>query len=160
MASPIEALLEVANVKRVGSSLDYGAIDVTTLNVTLGLYQRLGIEAAVLRVVDMDTQYTVRFNPDSAQAGMLEIWDTIKDGKLFLFFDKYQLVVLIEKTLETKFLIFTRVTYRAYMSTPFTPILISDSEKDLSKTLGWVERRVQKCSETFPSLMTNEKVAL
>lgn len=157
MGSPIQALLEVANVNRSGELLDYGAEDAMVLNLTLGLYQKEGIEAAVLRVIDMDTQHPVRFDPDSGRAGMLDVWDSIKDGKLFLFFDEYELVALIEKAIETKFLIFTSVSYKAYMATPLTPILTSEPEKSLSKALGWVERRVHKCSEVFPGLIANGK---
>lgn len=158
MSSPIEALLEVANVKRSGEPIDFGAVDITTLNLALGTYKNIGIEAAVLRVIDMDTQHPVRFDSDNSRASMLNIWESAKDGKVFLFFDKYELVALIERTMDTKFLMFNSVSYKVYLSTPLTPILISDPEKNLLDSLVWVEQRVKKCFEVFPELIASEKL--
>lgn len=158
MSSPIRALLEVANVKRSGDPVDFRVSDAMMVNVTLGIYQREGIEAAVLRIIDMDTQHPIRFNPDNGMGGVLEILDSMNDGKLFLYFDKYELVALVEVTFETRFFILHRPMYKAYMATPHTPILESELEKDLSKALGWVERRVQKCDEIFPKLTAGAKV--
>lgn len=59
--------------------------DSMVMNNTLGLYQKEGISAAVLRVVDMNTQYPVRFDPDGGRSGMLDILESIQDGKLFLY---------------------------------------------------------------------------
>lgn len=152
MSSPIRALLEVANIKQSGELIGYQLTDAIMTNIGLGLYQKEGINSALLRVVDIDTQHPIRFDPEGSRTNLLEIFECIKDGRMFLYFDNYELVALVTKTLESKFLFLKKHIYRAYLSTPYTPILISEPTTDVEAALGWVEQRVKKCFSVFPAL--------
>lgn len=156
MGSPIQALLEVSSLKQSGELIGYGLTDAIMTNVGLGLYQKEGINSALLRVVDLDTQHPIRFDPEGNSSNMSEVWECIKDGRMFLYFDNYELVALITKTLESKFIFLKQTVYRAYLSTPYTQILTSEPTTDIETALGWIERRVKKCFEVFPRLEKQE----
>lgn len=152
MSSPVRALIEIAHSKQKGELAGFTLFDTIMLNVTLGLFEKKEINIAVLNVIDDETQVPIRFNAESGIA----LWDPIKDGRMFLYFDDYQLLGLITKTVRRKFFFMHQFIYQAYLATPIAPILIGKPTIDFDTALGWLEMRYMKYVEIFPTLNNPE----
>lgn len=152
MSSPIRMLENAVDKTTAGALYPYSLMDSAMLSVTLGLFERAGIEIAVLKVIDEETQVPVRF--DSAhKRGGVELWECINEGKMFLYFDSYEMVALITKSIRRRFIFFNKIVYTPHFSTPVSSVLTGPVSLDFDDALEWVERRYKRALEVIPTLL-------
>lgn len=158
MSNPIQILLEAANSKRMGEPFGFTLADAIWLNITLGMYQTRGIPLILLDVVDAETQYPIRFDASNGNDGMMQRWECINKGNMFLCYEEFELVALITKTVKRKFLFKQEALYQPFMCVPVkTEPLIGKPTTKLDEAMDWLEMRYRKYQEVFPDL-TSEKV--
>lgn len=158
MSNPIQTLLEVVKSKRIGEPFGFTFADAIWLNVTLGMYQTLGIPLVLLNVVDAETQYPIRFDASNGRSGMMQRWECINKGNMFLCFEDFELAALITKTVKRKLLFRQEILYQPFMCVPVkAEPLVGTPTTKLEEAMNWLEMRYRKYQEVFPGL-TSEKV--
>jgi hypothetical protein len=121
---------------------------------TLGIFERAGISIAALDMTDPYNPVDVRFDPDPASAGavVLKMTRCILDGRIFLYFDKYELVALIAKTTPRKWFRRT-VRYTPFFVSPGSAVLTGPTYTDEWDALDWVEKRQRRAEEVMPAIL-------
>ena len=142
----------------MGEPFGFTLADSIWLNVTLGMYQTHGVPLILLNVVDAETQYPIRFDASNAHSGMMQRWECINNGNMFLCFEEFELAALITKTVQRKFLFKHEILYQPFMCVPVkAEPLIGNPTTKLDEAMEWLEMRYRKYQEVCPNL-TSEKV--
>lgn len=122
---------------------------------TLGLFERAGISVAALDMTDPRNPQAVRFDPDPAGtvAAMLRMTQCILNGRIFLYFDKYEMVALIAKSRPRKWFRRT-VRYTPFFAAPGSSVLTGPTCIRDEQALHWIEMRQRRAEEVMPALLT------
>lgn len=127
---------------------------------TLGFFEKAGISVAALDMTDRHNPVPVRFDPDpdNARTGMLRMTQCILEGRIFLYFDKFELVALIAKTTPRKWFRRT-VRYTPFFAAPCAPVLTGPSYAEEDKALYWVELHQHRAEEVMPAILAEASLA-
>ena len=129
---------------------------------TLGLFEKAGISVAALDMTDRRNPVPVRFDPNPTHAnfsaGVLRMTRCILSGRIFLYFDKYELVALITKTTPRKWFRRT-VRYTPFFAAPGVAVLTGPTYSDQSDALEWVEMRQRRAEEVMPAILAKHGLA-
>lgn len=135
----------------------YSLIDAVMLNVTLGLFEKSGIQAAALDVRKLEDPRTVRFDPQSGPGAGAQICHCVQDGKIYFYFDRFEIVSAIAKTSRSRFFVFNHDLFTPFFLTPVTTVITGPSFDNFDSALEWVEQRYRKAEEVLPSVLTVDK---
>ncbi|MFC5511018.1 hypothetical protein ACFPOU_07755 [Massilia jejuensis] len=138
----------------VGPAGHFGMSEAIIWFRTLGFFEKAGVSVAALDMTDLSNPEPVRFDPDPerAAAAMLRMTQCILDGRIFLYFDKYELVAMIAKTTPRKWFRRT-VRYTPFFAAPGFPVLTGPTYSGDSDALGWIEMRQRRAEEVMPSIL-------
>lgn len=134
----------------------YSMMDATMLNLTLGLFGRAGIQAAVLNMQDADNPTPVRFDPIGAPGASHVFWPCVQDGRIFFYFDNFQMVAVIVKTSRRRLVLLEQDSFTPLFLAPIGPVLTGPVCDDYDSALEWIEQRYRRAEEVLPTLLANE----
>ncbi|TEA79317.1 hypothetical protein [Allopusillimonas ginsengisoli] len=152
-SSPTDALFKYARLYRRGNPANYTAAEADFINTVLGKYEKRGIGAALLKVLGLDEQLAIRYDPFDVVDRTALRRDSIKDGNMFLYFDLYEILLLIVKSELTVHNGSKSFSYQAFAALPIAPIYVYAPSSTLEETLADFESYRQNWVEVIPELL-------
>jgi len=145
----------------IGPPGHFGMFEAVIWFRTLGAFEKAGISVAALDMTDPRNPEAVRFDsdPTGAAAAMLRMTQCILDGRIFLYFDKYEMVALIAKSMPRKW--FRRTArYTPFFAAPGSSVLKGPTCVRDDQALHWIEMRQRRAEEVMPALLAQAGIAV